>query len=53
MQFALMEMKTLIANTVRKFKIRTDYKRVEDIEIKMDVFLKTAKGHNISVELRE
>ncbi|KAF5269922.1 hypothetical protein FQR65_LT05721 [Abscondita terminalis] len=53
LKFALLVMKTVVANTVRKYKLSTPYKRVEDIRLKADVTLKPIDGFKISIELRD
>ncbi|XP_031330391.1 cytochrome P450 4C1-like [Photinus pyralis] len=52
-KYAFMAMKALIATVVRRYKFKTDYKCIEDIELKADLMLKPVNGYNVSVELRE
>lgn len=46
-------MKALVATILRKYRICTDYKNIEDIELKADLMLKPVNGYRVSIELRD
>ncbi|KAJ8954180.1 hypothetical protein NQ318_005775, partial [Aromia moschata] len=52
MKYGMMSMKALLATVVRKYKIYTSYKCVEDIKLKNLFFAKPRDGFKVSVELR-
>ncbi|KAF2885100.1 hypothetical protein ILUMI_21103 [Ignelater luminosus] len=52
-KYAMMNMKALIATVVRKYRFFTEYKKVEDIKLKVDLMLKPVDGYKIAIELRE
>ncbi|KAF2887130.1 hypothetical protein ILUMI_19043, partial [Ignelater luminosus] len=51
-KYAMMAMKTLVAIVVRKCRLSTSYRNVEDVKLQFDILLKPVHGYKISVELR-
>lgn len=49
----MMAMKSLLCAFVRKYKIFTPYKRIEDIELECKLMLRPKDGYKISLELRQ
>lgn len=52
-KYGIMALKTYVAHIVRKFKISTPYKTVEEIKIRPDIVIKAINGHNIQLEVRQ
>ncbi|KAG5900114.1 hypothetical protein JTB14_016082 [Gonioctena quinquepunctata] len=52
MKYATMKLKSLIAEVVRKYRVFTPHKSVKDIELKINVALKSKHGYPISLQLR-
>lgn len=48
----MMAIKSLTATVIRKYKVSTAYKKVEDVELQFDMVLKPAHGYKLSMELR-
>lgn len=51
-KFGLMMIKCIIAQLIRRFKITTPYKRIEDIKLKQDIITKPVDGFNVRLTLR-
>lgn len=51
-RYAMMAMKAVLSAVVRKFKIFSSYKSVEDIELKCNLVLRPKDGYKVSIELR-
>ncbi|KAK9874352.1 hypothetical protein WA026_002702 [Henosepilachna vigintioctopunctata] len=52
-KFAEMNIKTLLSVILRKFEIKTEYKSIEDIKLKINVVLRPTTGFMISVKPRK
>ncbi|ERL95426.1 hypothetical protein D910_12690 [Dendroctonus ponderosae] len=51
-KYAMMDMKALLATVLRKYRVVTSYKRIEDIEVKMNLLLRPRDGYKVAFELR-
>ncbi|XP_018565944.1 cytochrome P450 4C1-like [Anoplophora glabripennis] len=51
-RYAMMSLKTIAATTVRKYRMFTGYKSVEDIEMMVKVIVKPTKGYKVYLEQR-
>ncbi|XP_066148760.1 cytochrome P450 4C1-like isoform X2 [Euwallacea fornicatus] len=52
MKYAIMAMKTVLANVLRKYRVFTSYQSVEAIELKTNLVLRPRHGYKVSFELR-
>lgn len=52
-KYSFMVMKVLILMLIRKYVISTDYKSIQDIDLKADMVLKPTRGYRISIKLRD
>ncbi|VEN62953.1 unnamed protein product, partial [Callosobruchus maculatus] len=50
--YAMMNMKVVIAAAIRRFRFFSEYKSVEDIELKMGILLRMKDGPKVWVERR-
>ncbi|KAF2885098.1 hypothetical protein ILUMI_21101 [Ignelater luminosus] len=53
LKFAMQAMKTLIATIVRKYRLSTEYKTIEEIKLRCDFVIKPVEGYKLALELRE
>ncbi|XP_060533904.1 cytochrome P450 4C1-like [Cylas formicarius] len=53
MRYAMMAMKTIVANVIRRMRIYCDYKSIEEIQLKTNIVLRFRDGCKTSMELRE
>ncbi|XP_056646965.1 uncharacterized protein LOC130451760 [Diorhabda sublineata] len=51
-QYAMMNMKTILATVLRRFRIYTKYKTIEEIKLKTNVVLRLKEGPKVWVETR-
>ncbi|KAG5894242.1 hypothetical protein JTB14_007869 [Gonioctena quinquepunctata] len=51
-RYAMMVMKTILTTVLRRYKIFTAYRTVEEIEVKLHLLMKLKNGSKISIELR-
>ncbi|XP_057670074.1 uncharacterized protein LOC130902190 [Diorhabda carinulata] len=51
-QYAMMNMKTTLATVIRRFRIYTKYKTIEEIKLKINVVLRMKEGPKVWVEAR-
>lgn len=47
-----MALKTFIGHLIRKYKISTPYKSIEDIKVRQDIIIRPVNGHKIQLERR-
>ncbi|XP_050299942.1 cytochrome P450 4C1-like [Anthonomus grandis grandis] len=52
MKFAMMEMKTILATVIRRYRLFSSYKNLEQIELDSSIFLKPRHGYKLTLELR-
>ncbi|KAI7815325.1 cytochrome p450 [Rhyzopertha dominica] len=52
-KFAVMELKTLLANVVRKYKISTNYKNIDEVKLVCGIITRTLNGTQCTLEERE
>lgn len=52
MRYGMMAMKTLLATVLRRYKVNTSYKSVQDIELKTNLVLRPRDGYKVSFEER-
>ncbi|KAJ8982605.1 hypothetical protein NQ317_005077 [Molorchus minor] len=53
MKYGMMSIKTLIATVIRRYRIHTSYKRLEDIKLKSNLVLRPKDGYKVSIEVRQ
>ncbi|XP_030764328.1 cytochrome P450 4C1-like [Sitophilus oryzae] len=53
MKYAMMTIKALVATVVRKYKVYSDYKNIEEVELRSNLVLRTKNGFKVHFELRE
>ncbi len=53
LRLAIIEMKALISMFLRKYRVTTTYKTVEEIRLYCDTVLIPVEGFKIGIELRE
>ncbi|CAG9857629.1 unnamed protein product [Phyllotreta striolata] len=51
-KYALMSIKTILSTLIRRFRVYSEYKTVEEIELKLQMLLKFKDGFKISFEYR-
>jgi hypothetical protein len=51
-KFGMMVMKILVAMVIRKFKVSSATKSIEDIELTANIVLKPKRGFRLAFELR-
>ncbi|XP_057669812.1 cytochrome P450 4C1-like [Diorhabda carinulata] len=51
-QYAMINMKTILATILRRFRIYTSYKTIEEIELKINLLLRMKEGSKVWVEAR-
>ncbi|CAH1118516.1 unnamed protein product [Phaedon cochleariae] len=51
-RYAMMNMKTILANTLRRYKVFTQYKSIKEIKLKSNVVLRMKDGSKVWVESR-
>ncbi|KAI7815324.1 cytochrome p450 [Rhyzopertha dominica] len=52
-KFAIMELKTLLANLVRRYRITTNYKSLDDIKLTYGIILHPSNGSQCTLEERK
>ncbi|CAH1111817.1 unnamed protein product [Psylliodes chrysocephalus] len=52
LKYAMMALKSLLATTLRKFRIFTSYQKVEDIKLKAHLVLRPKDGYKVYIEHR-
>ncbi|KAJ8954174.1 hypothetical protein NQ318_005769 [Aromia moschata] len=52
MKYAMMAMKAMVATVLRKYRISTSYKSVEDVKLKFNLVTRPMDGYKVSVMLR-
>ncbi|KAF2878993.1 hypothetical protein ILUMI_27175 [Ignelater luminosus] len=53
LNYAMMQMKSIMAYLIRRYKFKTPYKSIEDVEIRIDLLIKPVHGHLVSIEPRQ
>ncbi|XP_044763822.1 uncharacterized protein LOC123320538 [Coccinella septempunctata] len=52
-RYALMMMKVILSKIVRKFKFKTGYKSIEEIQLKINLMMRPTYGFKVTLEPRE
>ncbi|XP_050299939.1 cytochrome P450 4C1-like [Anthonomus grandis grandis] len=52
MKFSIMEMKTILTTVIKRYRLLTSYKSVEEIELDSTLLLRPRDGYKLSFELR-
>lgn len=50
LNYGMMAVKTFIATLIREFEFESEYKNVEDVELKISVLLKPINGFKIKIK---
>lgn len=51
-RYAMMAIKSIISTTIRKYRIFTSYKTIEEIDLKCKIILRPKDGYKVFVDVR-
>lgn len=50
--FGMVGVKAIVSSLIRSFKVRTDYKRIEDVDLNINIILRPKNGYKLHLENR-